>query len=50
MMIRKKDIVYKKLYSAPNYMEAYLLKGILEQSSIAIQLLGENLAIAPVLK
>ena len=38
-------IQYKKLYSAANITEAYLIKGILEEHSIETNLMGENLSI-----
>ena len=38
-------IEFKKLYSAANATEAYLIKGILEQNSIEVSLKGEGLSI-----
>ena len=38
-------IEFKKLYSAANATEAYLIKGILEQNCIEVNLKGEGLSI-----
>ena len=37
---------YTKVYKAANSNEAYFIKGLLEQKSLKVKLLGENLSVA----
>ena len=37
---------YIKVYKAANSSEAYFIKGLLEQNSLDVRLLGENLSVA----
>ena len=37
---------YIQVYKAANSSEAYFIKGLLEQNSIDVRLLGENLSVA----